>query len=163
MEDYEIVRFPTDTEIRYVNSSVDKTTFLTGARDTEHGTLEIMMLRNHTAENENPKFIASPIRNVLIMKPKSEVAWWMETIHLDMWNEYSGETVGYLITADMVNHPLWTEQDEQEYGPLCDACLKNYNMKYGDGNGIDKPSELDENGEGVCFENGAWKAVINLK
>ena len=162
MSEEQVVRFPTDTEIRYVNSSVDKTTFLTGARDTEHGTMEIMMLRNHTTENENPKFIASPIRTVLIMKPNGE-RWLGETIALDMWNEYSGETISYLITANMVDNPLWSEQDEEEYGSLCDSCLKNYVMKYGDGNGLDKPPELDENGEGVCFENGAWKAVVNLK
>ncbi len=159
-DEIDVIRFPTDTEIRYVNSSVDKTTFLTGARNTTDGTIEIMMIRNESGETENPQFIASTIRLAMITKPNCEELCF-ETIHLDM-ESGDGETICYLLTADMTDNPLWSEADEAQYGPLCDACLKNYNMKYGDGNGIVKPSELDENGEGVFFDGTKWKAVINV-
>ena len=157
----EVCRFPTDTEIRYVNSRVDKTTFLTGARNTTDGTMDIMMLRNDSAENENPSYIACPIATSLLTKPDGDL-WLGETITLEMENEYDGETICYLLTADMVDNPLWSEADEEHYGPLCEACKKNYVMKYGDGNGVIKASALDENGEGVFFDGTKWKAVINV-
>ena len=156
-----VVRFPIDTEFRYCNSGVDKTTFLTGARNTENGTIEIMLLRNDCAENEHPVFIACPFKTVLITKPDGEL-WAGETITLEMENEYNGEITCYLLTADMIDIPLWTEADEERYGPLCDECKKNYAMKYGDNNGVVKASVLDENGEGVYFNGTAWQAVVKV-
>ena len=157
----QVIRFPTDTEIRYCNSKVDKTSFLTGDRTML--TLDIMMLREPSWDVPNPYFITTHITVITMLI--DGVRRLCESVCVTLTDGYDDndnliikET--FFVTADMVDNPIWGDADELAFGPLCDACMSAYNEKYGDGTLT--PPTLDENGEGVCFENGAWKAVLNI-
>ena len=111
-------RMKLNRELRYCESCVDATTFMTGTR--YRNLIQVKLTRNDDNEIiENAPFKYYKIKtmellddrdDIILLEHMDIVAWWAQCTFDDRVI-----SIDYMITADMFANPLWTEDDTKQY------------------------------------------------
>ena len=111
-------RMKLNRELRYCESCVDATTFMTGTR--YKNLIQVKLTRNDDNEIiENAPFKYYKISTMELLDDRDDiillehidiVAWWAQCTFDDRVI-----SIDYMITADMFANPLWTEDDTKQY------------------------------------------------
>ena len=111
-------RMQINRELRYCESCVDPTTFMTGTR--YRNLIQVKMTRNDENEIiENPQFKYYKIKTMELLDDRDDiillehidiVAWWAKCT-------FDGRVISidYMIAADMFANKIWTEDDTKQY------------------------------------------------